>query len=301
MIDDLRLREHGFAVYQLEPARFQPYPDGNVLVFWDDVERTAEGMRRLSAHDAAAYPRWLDFWRRAAGLIHPYFLTAPPSLSELVARARRTGDEDVLETLLTPSMADLVQAYFESPWLQGATIQAHDVGDPAAVGSAFCQSYIRCDMYSRPEDCGIVRGGMGTITQAMLRSAEQSGATVRTGVSVRRVLVEDGAARGVELADGEVIASRAVLSNADPKRTYLGLVGAEHLDSSVPAAGRAAQDPCHLSEVPRRLARAPGLLPLPRCRLSIRARSPTSRFVPRRTTSRKAGTTRGTAGRRGRR
>ena len=51
-------------------------------------------------------------------------------------------------------------------------------------------------------------------------------------MSVRRVLVEDGAARGVELADGEVIASRAVLSNADPKRTYLRLVGAEHLDSA---------------------------------------------------------------------
>ena len=43
VIDDLRLREHGFAVYQLEPARFQPYPDGNVLVFWDDVDRTAAG------------------------------------------------------------------------------------------------------------------------------------------------------------------------------------------------------------------------------------------------------------------
>ena len=187
VIDDLRLREHGFAVYQLEPARFQPYPDGNALVFWDDVDRTVAEMRRLSAHDAAAYPRWLDFWRRAAGLIHPYFLTAPPSLSELLARARRIGDEAVLETLLTRSMADLVHGYFESPWLQGATIQAHDVGDPAAVGSAFCQSYIRCDGYSRPEDCGIVRGGMGTITQAMLRSAEQSGATVRTGVSVHRV------------------------------------------------------------------------------------------------------------------
>ena len=232
VIDDLRLREHGFAVYQLEPARFQPYPDGNALVFWDDVDRTVAGMRRLSAHDAAAYPRWLDFWRRAAGLIHPYFLTAPPSLSELLARARRTGDEDVLETLLTRSMADLVHGYFESPWLQGATIQAHDVGDPAAVGSAFCQSYIRCDGYSRPEDCGIVRGGMGTITQAMLRSAEQSGATVRTGVSVCRVHVEDGVARGVELSDGEVIASRTVLSNADPKYTYRRLVGAEHLDSA---------------------------------------------------------------------
>ncbi len=232
VIDDLRLREHGFAVYQLEPARFQPYPDGNALVFWDDVERTAAEIGRLSPHDAAAYPRWLDFWQRAAGLIHPYFLTAPPSLAELVARAQRSGDEAVLETLLTRSMADLVHEYFESSWLQGAMIQAHDVGDPAAVGSAFCQSYIRCDRYSRPEDSGIVRGGMGAITQALARSATQAGATIRTGTAVRRVHVADGAARGVELANGEVIASRVVLSNADPKRTYLRLVGPEHLDSA---------------------------------------------------------------------
>ena len=232
VVDDLRLREHGFEVYQLEPARFQPFPDGNALLFWDDVGRTAAEIGRLSSRDAEAYPRWLDFWRRAAGLIHPYFLTAPPSLSELLARAQRNGDEAVLETLLTRSMADLVTEYFESSWLRGATIQAHDVGDPAAVGSAFCQTYIRCDAYSRPEDAGIVRGGMGTITRAMAQSAEQSGATVRTGAAVRRVLVEDGAARGVELSDGEAISGRVVLSNADPKRTYLRLVGAEHLDSA---------------------------------------------------------------------
>ena len=124
VIDDLRLREHGFAVYQLEPARFQPYPDGNALVFWDDVDRTVAEMRHLSAHDAAAYPRWLDFWRRAAGLIHPYFLTAPPSLYELLARAQRTGDEDVLETLLTRSMADPRPRLFRVPLAPGR----HDPG-----------------------------------------------------------------------------------------------------------------------------------------------------------------------------
>src|SRR5262249_31954831 len=78
VIDDLRLRQHGFEVYHLHPARFHPFPDGRHLLFWDDVARTQEALARFSARDAAAFPRWLAFWERAAGILHPYFLTPPP-------------------------------------------------------------------------------------------------------------------------------------------------------------------------------------------------------------------------------
>ena len=185
VVDDLRLRQHGFAVYHLDPFRFQPYPDGTHLLGWDDVDRTAAGIARLSAHDAAAYPRWMDFWRRAAGLLHPYFLTPPPTLRELTRRAAGTHDEAVLEALLTRSMADLVEAYFDSEPVKAAMIQAQD--------------------------------------------ARQFGAAIRTEADVRQVTVQDGHARGVELTGGEMVTSRVVLSNADPKSTFLRLVGADHL------------------------------------------------------------------------
>jgi phytoene dehydrogenase-like protein len=78
---------------------------------------------------------------------------------------------------------------------------------------------------------GFVRGGMGALTEALRRSAEAAGAEVRTNAEVSHVLVRDGQATGVVLADGAEHRARVVISNADPRRTFLGLVGREHLPS----------------------------------------------------------------------
>jgi phytoene dehydrogenase-like protein len=229
VIEDLKLREHGFEVYHLNPSRFQPYPDGSRLLIWDDLAQTQEEIARFSKRDAENYPKWLAFWERAAGLIHPYFLTPPPTLSELFAKVRGTNDEAFLERLLTVSMTEVVSEFFESEAMRGAFIQAQDVGDPGAPGSAWCYTYIKCNNFSKPENVGIVKGGMGGITQAMASVARERGATLQTGAEVSRILVEDGKACGVALADGTEIRSRIVVSNADPKRTFLKLIDAQHL------------------------------------------------------------------------
>jgi phytoene dehydrogenase-like protein len=85
------------------------------------------------------------------------------------------------------------------------------------------------NLRSAPGTVGIVRGGMGAITRAMAHAAREAGVTVRTGAEVARVLVEGGRAAGVELADGERLRAPVVVSNADPKRTFLRLVPAEAL------------------------------------------------------------------------
>jgi phytoene dehydrogenase-like protein len=82
-----------------------------------------------------------------------------------------------------------------------------------------------------PVPNGYVRGGMGRITALMAEAAREHGADIRTGAPVARILVESGQARGVELASGERIAARLVISDADPKRTFLHLVGERDLDA----------------------------------------------------------------------
>src|SRR5262249_30907230 len=133
------------------------------------------------------------------------------------------------ERMLTASMQDLVEEYFEDEAVRGGFIQAQDVGDPAAPGSVFCYAHIKCNLFTRPEDYGIVKGGMGGITAAMARAAGEQGAEIRAGAEVERLLIEAGRAIGVRLADGSEIRSRIVVSNADPKRPFLRLVGPEHL------------------------------------------------------------------------
>ena len=114
--------------------------------------------------------------------------------------------------------------------MQGAYAQAQDAGDLNAPGSAWAYTFIKCGNFTKPENNGIVKGGMGGITQAMAASARARGATLQTDATIDHIIVEDGTACGVALADGTEIRSRIVVSNADPKRTFLKLVPREHLN-----------------------------------------------------------------------
>jgi phytoene dehydrogenase-like protein len=229
VIEDLELRRHGFEVSHIDPQKFYLFPDGRGLLVWDSVEQTQDALARFSSRDARAYPRWVAFWKRAAGLIHPFFLTPPPTIADVYAGLRTPEDRQLLDILLTTSMRDLVGEYFEDEAVQGAFVHAHDVGDPAAAGSALGVAYIKCNELTPHENIGIVKGGMGSITRAMAAAARSRGATLETGATVSRLLVENGAATGVRLADGGEVRARFVVSNADPKRTFLGLIDEEHL------------------------------------------------------------------------
>ena len=115
-----------------------------------------------------------------------------------------------------------------------------DMGDIGAPGSAYVTALYRYAAYrSDVENYGIVRGGMGGITQSMRRSAEARGASIRTGAEVRRTLTRGEAATGVELMDGEVVNADVVISNADPKRTFLGLLREADLDDELVAEVKA--------------------------------------------------------------
>ena len=86
---------------------------------------------------------------------------------------------------------------------------------------------------------GFVRGGIGRLTEAMADAAREAGATIRTGAEVDEVLVEGGRAAGVRLAGGEELRAARVLSNADPKTTFLRLVDDDRLPDRFVAAVRA--------------------------------------------------------------
>ncbi|MBM3573647.1 MAG: NAD(P)/FAD-dependent oxidoreductase, partial [Alphaproteobacteria bacterium] len=77
---------------------------------------------------------------------------------------------------------------------------------------------------------GVARGGMGAVSQALAAAAREHGAEIRTDAPVARVLVRNVRAEGVRLETGEELRARAVAANTDPKRTFLKLVGSEHLD-----------------------------------------------------------------------
>jgi phytoene dehydrogenase-like protein len=85
---------------------------------------------------------------------------------------------------------------------------------------------------------GYVKGGMGSLPEAIAAAARTRGAEIRTSARVEKILVEEGRAAGVVLAGGEEIRARRVASSADATVTLLGLLGERHLPPEVAAAVR---------------------------------------------------------------
>ena len=224
VIDDLQLREHGLAIHPVDPYRFQPFPDGNYLLRWHHAADSEAEIARLAPGDVAGYRRYRAFMDRAAGILYRSFLTDPPTLAEISAQVRGSADEAVWERMLTGNVHDLVEEHFASPQVRAAFIDAQDACDPRAPGSILALAYFDCDLSTDPADLGIPHGGMGAITGAMARAARAAGAEIRTGTPVTRILLRAGRAVGVELPDGKRIECDTVVSGADPKRTFLGLV-----------------------------------------------------------------------------
>jgi phytoene dehydrogenase-like protein len=224
IIDDMRLRDYGFHVHQMDPSYFLPFPDGRRILAWKDQEAFAREIARFSERDAAALPAFQALDRRMAGLIHRWLLKPAPSYEQMLEDARTTGDNELLDRIFTGSLTGLLEEYFESPEVQGFFAMAWDAGDPDAPGSLLSSLFPAISMFSRAEDTGIVSGGMGAITQAMAKSVQANGVEIRTAAEVEQILVDNGRAQGVRLVDGTEIRADIVISNADPKRTFLHLV-----------------------------------------------------------------------------
>lgn len=238
IIHDLQLRKNGVGeVIQPDPSVFRPFPDGRHLFFWMDEARTADEIRRYSRHDAEAFPAWVELQERILTIFEPYVMQEPPTLSDVFAAVRGTDDELLLEKILTMGRADMLDEYFELDIVKASLVASGDAGDPRAIGSAI--PYISYCLVHIPKEYedeffgGIPKGGVGVITRAMATAAESFGAEIRTNAEVRQVIIEHGQSRGVVLEDGTRIISKIVVSNADPKRTFLKLVGEQNLDADV--------------------------------------------------------------------
>lgn len=161
----------------------------------------------------------------------------PRTLDELLASAPSERKRKQIELAFTGSAMDLVDRFLPDrerhrtlrALVAFAAVQSTYKG-PFTPGSALCLVYT----FAQNEGGGLMRrvkGGMGSISEALCRSIEDKGGELRFKTPVRRILVEDGNAAGVELRDGQRITARAVISNLDKPATLFGLVGRERLDA----------------------------------------------------------------------
>ena len=241
IVQDMRLYERGLVVDKKTSMRL--LPDGRFLYSGrastnaapgEDMAALQSEIAKFSSADAEAYPRWQAFWFRISRILGPYLLQPPPRLHQIYASCSDPDDQRALDTILTTSFANLADSFFESDLMRNLEVPA-DIGSVNDVGTGLLQSmFLTLGTYSETGEAvpnGYVRGGMGQITTIMAQAVKELGVRIVTGSAVTQILVEEGQARGVELASGEQIEASCVISNADPKRTFLKLLDPRHLDT----------------------------------------------------------------------
>jgi phytoene dehydrogenase-like protein len=202
----------------------------------------------LSAADAAALSAYRERMCRFAAAIAPIFSRIPPRLGtnawsdrlgllRMAWQIRKLGRSDMRELLRIGGMNvyDLLEENFDSAALKGAlgfdAVLGTNFG-PRSPGTVLTMLY-RLAAESAAGNTGLSqpKGGMGALCDALAKAAAGAGAVMRTGSAVARILVEADRACGVVLESGERIDAKQVISNADPKTTFLKLLGTAHLDA----------------------------------------------------------------------
>ena len=241
MVSDLRLEEHGLRFAGRALPSHALGDNGQHL----DLSSTV--CAGLSAADAAAYPAFMVRLRRLAAALAPMLGSVPPRLGtdawpdriallKLGWQIRRLGRRDMRELLriIGMNVYDLLEDELESAQLKGALAFDATLGanlGPRAPGTVLTWLYRLAQEGASSAGLAQPRGGMGGLSNALSAAAMAAGADVRTSTAVTRVLVRDDRACGVALQSGAEITAPVVISNADPKTTFLRLLGAEHLDT----------------------------------------------------------------------
>jgi phytoene dehydrogenase-like protein len=200
-----------------------------------------------SASDALALSKYSALLERLGGALQPVFAMTPPRLGtdswhdrlallRLGMRLRRLGRRDMRALLRIGGMCvhDLLEEYFETPLLKGALGFDAVLGTnlaPRSPGSVFTLLYRMAAAGAAGNSLSLPRGGMGAVSDALAKAAIDAGVVIRTGAPVERILVDEDRAAGVTLQSGEQLSASAVISNADPKTTFLRLLGPEYLDA----------------------------------------------------------------------
>jgi len=229
---DLELERYGARYVWPENQFAHVFPDGGAIVCSRSVERTAASIARFSRTDAKTFRDLAQVYRAVLEQAFiPAMFSPPAAPSREIAPLEETTEGLTLLRQFLSSPNHVARDLFESPevqtWLGFWVAQLAGTGDVFGLGANYP---VMLAGSLEPYGWAICVGGSNVLAQAMVRFLEGHGGEVRVGAPVVRIEVEGGLARAVELADGTRIPVPGILvSNLDPRHTFLELVGEEGL------------------------------------------------------------------------
>jgi phytoene dehydrogenase-like protein len=241
---EMQLERHGLAMISPDVRVFAPSPDGRALLLESDASKCAQNIGEFSKADAAKYREFSQVLARYVNFSSQLLALTPPEIDHpspedvwRLFRAGRNlrslGKRDMMRLLRWGPMAvaDLVSEFFETELLRAVIAARGIFGTAMGPWSAGTAAHLLLRAAADPHPAGTAsfpRGGLGALTQTMAAAAQQAGAEIRTGAEIERILVKNGAITSVALVGGEEIAAKVLISNADPRATFLKLIDPVH-------------------------------------------------------------------------
>jgi phytoene dehydrogenase-like protein len=236
IIRDLRLKDYGFELLERDPSSFSPFLDGRYLLLGPDHDMTLREIAKFSARDAANYPKYEKMLERVASVIEPTLTQTPPNiakpgLGDLLKMApmgramQKLGPAmgEAIEVLTGPARP-ILDRWFESEELKGTLATDAIIGafaSPSMPGTAYVLfHHVMGETNGKRGVWAYVKGGMGGLTQALAKAAQDLGVEIRTQADVKKILVHDGAVRGVALTNGDEFTAPRVASGVDCNVTF---------------------------------------------------------------------------------
>ena len=215
--------------------------DRSLCIYNDDVGATVKEIEKFSTNDAKNYPEFVESFSRIGRVLAPLLSMTPPSIDQpskgdlwqlgkvgLAFRGLGKKDEYRLLRWGPMAVADLVSEWFETELLR-ATVAARGIhgafAGPWSAGTSLGLLWQAATDGSAIAPSVLLKGGMGALAKALADAATSAGAEIRTSAEVQRI---EGAK--VLMRNGEEIEARAIVSNADPRTTFLKLVDPVELD-----------------------------------------------------------------------
>jgi phytoene dehydrogenase-like protein len=241
ILNDLKLEQHGYKVFPMGPY-YQAFQEGGSLTLYEEEsQRAYDEIAKWSKKDADAYPKWNAWLGGLADVLGPLLLTVPPNLGSrkprdlagtlrLAWRHRGLNVRTIADVtrLMTMSIADLLDDWFESPQVKGALAVNGVIGTwagPYEPGTAYVMAHHSIGDVGdgRLGSWGFPEGGMGAVAAAVASSARSFGVTIRTGARVAKVTVAPGSGRatGVVLANGDEITAKVIVTSLHPKTAFI--------------------------------------------------------------------------------
>lgn len=200
----------------------------------------------LSSEDAKAYAVFKKEFHEYARALEPLTMNKPPRLKDMDRKDKFTlaklgwslrfglGAESMSEFLRIGgiNIYDVLNEMIEDAQLKGAiaadAVIGHHMGPRTPTTVLTYLNRLRGETYG-PQSLPVA--GPGSIGSALVKAAVAAGVDIQTGMKVQQIIIEDGKATGVRLQSGQEQLADIIISNADAKTTFLGLVGTAELDA----------------------------------------------------------------------